>query len=154
MHDDRLAVQWVPNIMHLTDLMFGGIVLCCSTMRSATIRGSPTKSSGRNFRCFRLKVKCAVVNASADYCATTTAKPRKINSSEFVDSTPDMAAPMSFRSRNILAVLKTARSANSNGSADGSASTSARPPDPLPFSSGFRPASAGALPARTIPFSI
>jgi len=53
----------------------------------------------------------------------------------------------------ILAVLKTAPSANPNGSADCSASTSALPPDPLPSSNGLRPASAGALPASTIPFS-
>ena len=33
-------------------------------------------------------VEGAVANASADYCATTTAKPRKTNAAEFMDGTP------------------------------------------------------------------
>src|SRR5450432_2409038 len=56
-------------------------------MRNETIKGWPTKSSGPNSQCSRLMVTCAVANGSADYCATTTAKPRKAKASEFMDST-------------------------------------------------------------------
>jgi hypothetical protein len=54
-------------------------------------------------------VTCAVANGSADYCATTTAKPRKTKASEFMDST-------GFDETSILARLRRTRSVDTQSS--------------------------------------
>ena len=74
MHNDSFAVQRVPSIMDLTDLMLGGIVLCCSTIGNGTIKACTITSSSRSFRSFPPLEWSAAVNGWADCSITTTAK--------------------------------------------------------------------------------